>query len=44
MHKWLQGFEYRVAISWWMFAIAGGATAVLIPLFVGVHRRFVQRL
>jgi putative ABC transport system permease protein len=23
MHTWLQGFSYRVPISWWMFAIAG---------------------
>ncbi len=22
-NKWLQGFNYRVAISWWMFALAG---------------------
>lgn len=32
MQEWLQGFVYRVTISWWMFAIAGGAT-VLIALF-----------
>ena len=32
MHKWLQGFVYRVTISWWMFAIAGRAT-LLIALF-----------
>jgi len=23
MSKWLQDFEYRVNISWWMFALAG---------------------
>jgi putative ABC transport system permease protein len=23
MSKWLQAFEYRVTISWWMFALAG---------------------
>lgn len=22
-HKWLQGFAYRVPLSWWMFALAG---------------------
>jgi putative ABC transport system permease protein len=22
MDKWLQGFAYRIHISWWMFAIA----------------------
>jgi putative ABC transport system permease protein len=31
MHKWLEGFAYRVAISWWMFAIAG-MLAVLIAM------------
>jgi putative ABC transport system permease protein len=32
MNKWLQGFAFRIQISWWMFAIAGFAT-VLIALF-----------
>jgi putative ABC transport system permease protein len=32
MNKWLQGFAFRIQISWWMFAIAGFAT-VLITLF-----------
>jgi putative ABC transport system permease protein len=32
MNKWLQGFNYRVSISWWMFALAG-LIAVLIALF-----------
>jgi putative ABC transport system permease protein len=31
MHKWLQAFVYRIDISWWMFALAGGI-AVLIAL------------
>jgi putative ABC transport system permease protein len=22
MNKWLQGFAYRINISWWMFAVA----------------------
>ena len=22
-HKWLEGFAYRVSLSWWMFALAG---------------------
>lgn len=29
MNKWLQGFAYRINISWWLFAIAG-ITAILI--------------
>ena len=31
MNKWLQDFAYRITISWWMFALAGG-TAVCIAL------------
>jgi predicted permease len=31
MTKWLQNFQYRIPVSWWMFAIAGLA-ALLIAL------------
>ena len=31
MHNWLQGYEYRIDISWWIFFIAG-FTAMLIAL------------
>ncbi len=31
MHNWLQGFEYRISISWWMYVIAG-MVAMLIAL------------
>jgi len=31
MNKWLQGFEYRITLSWWMLALAGFIT-VLIAL------------
>jgi putative ABC transport system permease protein len=31
MNKWLEGFAYRVNISWWVFAIAG-VVALLIAL------------
>ncbi len=31
MNKWLQGFAYRINISWWVFAIAG-LSALLIAL------------
>ena len=31
MNKWLQSFSYRVAISWWMFALAG-VIAITITL------------
>ena len=31
MHKWLQGFAYRIDIGWWMFVVAG-ALALMIAL------------
>lgn len=32
MNKWLQAFEYRIPISWWMFALAG-ILAAFVALF-----------
>ena len=32
MHNWLQNFQYRIAISWWIF-LGAGITALLIALF-----------
>jgi len=34
MSRWLQGFAYRVAISWWMFALAGGVAIVIAVVTV----------
>jgi len=31
MHNWLQNYQYRISISWWIF-IAAGIVAVLIAL------------
>ena len=31
LHRWIQGYAYRVAISWWAFVVAGIA-ALLIAL------------
>jgi len=31
MHNWLQGYQYRIEINWWIFLIAGSA-AILIAL------------
>lgn len=32
MHKWLEGYTYRVGIAWWVFALAG-LLSVIIALF-----------
>ena len=29
MNKWLQNFAYRIEISWWIFALAGGIVLVI---------------
>jgi putative ABC transport system permease protein len=39
MSRWLQGFAYQVAISWWMFAIAG-AVAIVIALATVFYQTF----
>jgi len=31
MNKWLQGFAYRISLSWWIFLLAG-STALLIAI------------
>jgi ABC-type antimicrobial peptide transport system permease subunit len=31
MNKWLQGFAYRIHVSWWIFLVAG-VIAVLIAM------------
>ena len=34
MNGWLQSFAYRIAISWWMFAVAGGIALIIALLTV----------
>lgn len=34
MHNWLQNYEYRTELSWWMFAAAGGGTLFISLLTV----------
>jgi ABC-type antimicrobial peptide transport system permease subunit len=29
MHNWLQNYEYRTALSWWIFALAGGGAMIV---------------
>jgi len=35
MHKWLQGFVYRIGLSWWMFVLAGCIALVIAIVTVG---------
>jgi ABC-type antimicrobial peptide transport system permease subunit len=35
MSKWLQNFEYRITIGWWVFVLAGLATVLIAVLTVG---------
>jgi ABC-type antimicrobial peptide transport system permease subunit len=35
MHTWLQEFEYRVAIEWWVFAAAGILSVIIALVTVG---------
>lgn len=32
LHRWLQDFAYKVALSWWIFAVAGAAAVVIALL------------
>ena len=34
MHNWLQNYEYRVEISWWIFAVAGLGSMIITLLTV----------
>jgi ABC-type antimicrobial peptide transport system permease subunit len=34
MHQWIQHYNYRTAISWWIFALAGGGALVITLLTV----------
>lgn len=35
MNKWLQGFAYRIDISWWMFAVAVLSAVVIASITIG---------
>ncbi|MDO3643991.1 ABC transporter permease [Mucilaginibacter sp. L3T2-6] len=37
MHKWLEGFAYRITISWWMFAAAGIVAVATAIITVSYH-------
>lgn len=37
MNEWLQGFAYRTAIEWWVFALAGGLALLIALLTVSTQ-------
>jgi len=37
MNRWLQDFEYRINLSWWMFVIAGIVTLIIALTTVTVQ-------
>jgi ABC-type antimicrobial peptide transport system permease subunit len=37
LHRWLQNFEYRVNITWWIFGLSGLATLLIALLTVGIQ-------
>lgn len=37
LHRWIRDYAYRVAISWWMFALAGIAALVIALATVSYH-------
>ncbi len=37
MNRWLQDFAYRVNLSWWVFALAGGMALLIALLTVGTQ-------
>lgn len=37
MHKWLEGFEYRIDIQWYVYGIAGGMTMLIALLTMSFH-------
>jgi len=37
MHKWLQGFAYRMNISWWIFIVAGLIALLIAVLTVSIQ-------
>jgi putative ABC transport system permease protein len=45
MQQWLSDFAYRIEISWWIFAVAGGLSffiAVLTILFQGIKAALIN--
>lgn len=37
MHQWLQGFSYKIELSWWIFALAGASALIIALITVSVQ-------
>ena len=37
MHEWLQGFAYKIDLSWWIFAMAGGAALFIALITISIE-------
>jgi putative ABC transport system permease protein len=37
MHKWLDGFNYRTNMSWWIFAACGGGTLLIALAIMAIR-------
>jgi ABC-type antimicrobial peptide transport system permease subunit len=37
MHNWLQDFAYRIALSWWLFALTGAGMLIIALLILGIR-------
>ncbi len=37
MQGWLEGFAYRIELSWWLFAVAGLVTVMISYSIIGTH-------
>ncbi len=44
MHRWLQGFAYRVDLDWWVFALAGGLALGIALLTVTLQSAKAARM
>jgi putative ABC transport system permease protein len=37
MHKWLEGFAYRITIQWWIFALAALIALTIALLTISIQ-------
>jgi putative ABC transport system permease protein len=44
MNAWLQGFAYRIPLTWWLFALPSLAVIVVALLTVGIHTLKAARI